>query len=80
MEMEMTKEEFEQLKLELVEDGYQGIAPEGSMIDQELIAETPCLNCKGPLIFVPFSKPASFSKPNSYRAFAVCDHCGAFEF
>lgn len=58
--------------------GYQPGQPEGPMsdVDQEICQDATCENCghQG-CEFYPYSKPGS------YRAFAVCPDCGeAMEF
>ncbi len=57
--MEINNDEFEILKREMIEDGYRQFAPTGANVDRDIIHEASCPDCKGPLIFMPFSKPNS---------------------
>ena len=53
-------------------DGYRYGAPssEAFSIDAEVAFNTPCHQCGGRCYYVPYSKPGS------YRAFAICLDCG----
>lgn len=72
--MDMDKAEFVALTIELLDSGYAQRAPTGAEIDRESIDGLTCPDCDGKLSFRPFYKPGS------YRAFAVCIKCGAYEF
>ncbi len=59
-------------RLDLTNDGYRPGAPsaEAEAIDAQVAEDSPCRECDGPCYY------KAFSKPGSYRAFAICLNCG----
>jgi hypothetical protein len=75
----MDQDEFARLCAELLADGYAptpppGLDPAALDVDREACQQATCPACgRVGLDYLPFSKPGS------YRAFAVCPACGAAE-
>ena len=59
-------------RLDLIENGYCNRAPtvEAGIYGGDVIRKTPCRKCDGQCYYEPWSKPGS------YRAFAICLDCG----
>lgn len=56
----------------LCREGYRLGAP-SELVGQQDAAEServPCRKCQGRVVYL------GFHKPESYRAFTICDHCG----
>jgi len=58
--------------LDLTSDGYRPVAPdtEAADIDAQCVKRMHCRKCGGACYYQPYSRPGS------YRAFAICLDCG----
>lgn len=63
------------LIFDMQENGYRcgAPSPEADHNDREIVNQTRCERCQHEMFYQPFMKAGS------YRAFAVCTHCGNVE-